>query len=64
MSAELKPCPFCGGKARIRHITSAGGIETHSMVECSSCHIKTDYYVYQYGEHNVIKVWNRRTNEQ
>lgn len=61
---KLKPCPFCGGKARIMHLTSASGIETHSMVECRSCHIKTDYYVYEFGERNVIKVWNRRINDR
>ena len=56
---ELLPCPFCGGTARIRHLTTAG-VPTHSMVECTKCHIKTDYYVYEFGERNVAKIWNRR----
>ena len=56
---ELLPCPFCGGEARVRHLTTAG-VRTHSMVECTNCHVKTDYYVHEFGERNVAKIWNRR----
>jgi len=56
---ELKPCPFCGGVPRIRHLFMADE-PTHSRVECTNCHIKTDYYVYEFGERNVAKIWNRR----
>lgn len=59
MSEELKPCPFCGGAPRIKHLITAG-IRTHSRIECTNCHIKTDYYVHEFSERNVIKVWNRR----
>lgn len=60
---ELKPCPFCGGEAQIKHLITAG-VRTHSRVECTRCHVKTDFYVHQFGERNVIKVWNRRTNDR
>lgn len=36
---------------------------SHSMIECSKCHVKTDYYVYEYGERRVIGMWNRRVGE-
>ena len=62
MTDELRPCPFCGGTPRVKHLFS-GGEPTHSRVECTRCHIKTDYYVYEFGERNIIRVWNRRTND-
>lgn len=60
-SKALLPCPFCGGMARIRHMYVSDE-PSHSMVECGKCHIKTDFYVYELGERNVIKVWNRRVD--
>lgn len=62
---ELRPCPFCGGKARIKHLYYVDGDDpTHSKVECGTCHIGTTYYVYQHGDRNVIEVWNRRSDER
>lgn len=61
MNRELLPCPFCGGKARFKHLYVAGE-PSHTKIECSKCHIKTDYYLHEYGERNVIKVWNRRVS--
>lgn len=61
-SKVLLPCPFCGGKARIKHLY-VGGEPSHSRVECGKCHIKTDFYVYQFGERNVTRVWNRRVGK-
>lgn len=59
----LMPCPLCGGKARIRHMYVAGE-PSHSRVECTECNVKTDFYVYEYGERNVIRVWNRRAGDK
>ena len=61
VTVKLLPCPFCGGKARIKHLY-VGKEPTHSKVECSKCHVKTDFYLYEYGERNVTKVWNRRAD--
>ena len=60
-SEELLPCPFCGGAPRIQHLFMADK-PTHSRVICTNCHAKTDYYVYEFGERNIIKVWNRRAD--
>lgn len=61
MSSELKPCPFCGGKAEITmHVDDYG---TYYVVCCMTdkCRGSEDY---SWSEtHNVeeaIKAWNRR----
>lgn len=61
-SQTLLSCPFCGGEARIKHLITAG-VRTHSRVECTRCHVKTDYYIHEFGERNVIAVWNRRAEQ-
>lgn len=52
MSDELKPCPFCGGKAEI--ISGVGFF----CVSCSSCCGETNLYN---TEQDAIIAWNKRT---
>lgn len=56
--AELKPCPFCGGKAKL---ISRGGLH---YVECyvNTCYIvpKTTWYK---EKSEAIKAWNRRAED-
>ena len=57
---ELKPCPFCGGKARL---FVNGGVR----VLCSKCYastkILTDELEYSSNAvETVIVEWNRRTD--
>lgn len=51
---KLKPCPFCGGRAR----TGTDGEEGHTVF-CTSCKVETDAYA---DKKTAIKVWNRREN--
>ncbi|GGA47234.1 Lar family restriction alleviation protein [Pelagibacterium lentulum] len=59
---DLKPCPFCGGTARIYHNTSPPGnsCEWHlASIVCSGCEIG----VYQeVTPEEAISAWNRRVN--
>lgn len=52
---ELKPCPFCGGKAKInkeaRHLYE---------VECQNCYAN----VYDDTAEGAVEYWNRRTNNE
>lgn len=50
---ELKPCPFCGGKAKINKIEQGRLYE----VECQYCYAN----VYDDTIDDVIEYWNRRT---
>lgn len=55
--AELKPCPFCGGKAsimRYHHISNA------SYCYCKSCKVKMPNSL---TKEEAIKKWNTRTEE-
>ena len=64
MSEELKPCPFCGGKAVI-HVND--GVR----VVCTKCGVSTQICVDTYASGQptggavgrVIEMWNRRAND-
>lgn len=50
---KLKPCPFCGGEARLIEM----GIHVWSP-RCTQCECKLDK-VYR-SEQQAIEAWNRR----
>ena len=56
MDALLRPCPWCGGKAKFMHAPE-------SWVQCSKCNARTGMRSY---EINAVKDWNRMcpTDEQ
>ena len=60
--AKLKPCPFCGGNARLA--TEFRGITPVAFIKCDTCRAKTeDIYVslnYTAVE-RAIEAWNRRS---
>lgn len=55
---ELKPCPFCGGKAQLITIGS-GGLWDHNAVECEKCNIRV-FAQDPEEEEPVIECWNKR----
>ncbi len=51
MATELKPCPFCGGDAKLQHIMG------EYWIECRGCEAETTFTVTEDG---AAKRWNRR----
>ena len=59
--AELKPCPFCGGDARLRGGPYAQ--ESYS-VWCSAAHGKSHHMDGNMSEADTVAAWNTRTPPQ
>lgn len=58
--AELLPCPFCGGQAKVKTIVPM------SLVVCKNCgsmgKIVADQYEEGDGIEEAVKAWNNRRN--
>ena len=53
--AYLKPCPFCGGEAKLLH--PCDGVH---LVQCTCCGCGTTYTRTEIG---AVRMWNRRVGE-
>lgn len=53
---ELKPCPFCGGKAKIFQDDRF----CFFKVRCVKCYAESSYIE---DKNLAVKAWNRRTNQ-
>ena len=66
MNEELKPCPFCGGKASINYERIQGENKGFwAQVICNACHGRsggTWASSYNTAERIEVKAWNRRAN--
>ena len=59
--AELKPCPFCGGKAREKvYITGTWMKRKWFYVECSVCSAKVSL---SSVKEEAYEAWNRRAED-
>ena len=68
---ELKPCPFCGGKAVVK-ATTKRRIGFTIWCECNKCYARTDGYIpniekedtslasIEECKNKAIERWNRR----
>lgn len=64
MSEELKPCPFCGGKAVTKEGKNHAKIHVH-WVECGNYqHCQVHCCTNQVGtEKQAIKIWETRDDQ-
>lgn len=59
MNDLLKPCPFCGGRAKVT-ITNSQYIVSCDNFRCISSEIKSVYIEYE----SAVQAWNRRATER
>lgn len=62
---ELKPCPFCGGEARVCHFSSFvnSAFDSGYYIKCNKC--GTTGHKYFTTMKQAIRAWNRRVeNDQ
>ena len=58
---ELKPCPFCNGKAKVEEQTD---IFFRAFVcRCKKCGVSQPYPKYE-SEELAIEAWNRRVSDE
>ena len=71
INEQLKPCPFCGGKAHIRNVTE-NDAHVHYETVCVLCEdcgaqsirkISNGYYGKQCSDEEIAELWNRRVKE-
>lgn len=71
MGEELKPCPFCGGRARLcsRYVPALSVVAC--AVECTGCYCAVDFTEWDEtgcgiapGRDEVAEKWNRRANDE
>lgn len=61
--AELKPCPFCGGKAMVESFAVRKGFEAN--IVCTDCLVNMPTITYDTEEEAIAaveKAWNRRAD--
>lgn len=68
MSEELKPCPFCGGKAEMNYERIPGEDKGFwAQIICCNCHGRsggTWAGSYNAAERKEVKAWNRRVSDE
>lgn len=68
---ELKPCPFCGGAARVKDDVKCyghGDYDKSAYVTCCYCHATGEKFYKRYCkgdlEETAVAAWNRRTTDE
>ena len=64
---ELKPCPFCGGNAKIHTDYSEKNAAYYVYLQCAKCYarsktIKSNMQIEENNE--AVAAWNMRTYEE
>lgn len=58
---KLKPCPFCGGEARIIHVKQLWDPRNAFWAQCQKCRMSGKHFE---TEAEAIEAWNRRANDE
>lgn len=60
---KLKPCPFCGGKAKfaLGERYREEHKQSNDWIECSSCSVETAYFD---TPEEAAEAWNKRAGQE
>lgn len=61
--AELKPCPFCGGKAFFDKLYDAYGVEEY-CIACTDCDCVFTVAYKNPDKSDLAEAWNRRVQNE
>jgi Lar family restriction alleviation protein len=61
MKTELKPCPFCGGKAFVYEHTCIKNRPTYYTTHCTACGVSD--LKHHKSTDDATEAWNRRVDE-
>lgn len=61
---DLKPCPFCGGEAKLVNTMFAG--DMYKTVFCLACNANTNNFNArdEKSAMRAVDAWNRRANDE
>ena len=54
---DLLPCPFCGGEAKIKHVTQLWEPRNSYWAQCDNCRMSGKHFT---TEAEAISAWNTR----
>lgn len=63
---ELKPCPFCGGSARMHSDYSERNSAYYFYIQCQNCYARSKTIKTEMDEKDnekAVKAWNMRAYE-
>ena len=63
MENELKPCPFCGGKAELISIKAFEWCDYEYIARCANPECDSELRAKHFERKEAIEAWNRRCDD-
>lgn len=60
---KLKPCPFCGGKVKMRDAINDKALGNYFIFSCDNCEANLNFVNKSENKLTAIEAWNRRVTD-